>query len=245
MMETQMEKILSSLHARHIRGVYAENRQEANQKILALIPVDATVGIGDSTALRQLGVLQVLQERGTRILNPFEPKGDNVGVEDFRSRRARVIKEATLTDVFLTGSNAITQDGKIVNVDANGNRVAGMFWGHPLSIIVMGKNKIVRDLDDALHRIRTLIAPNHFRIRDELGGRKRRTPCVATGECNDCRAEDRGCNVFTIIEGKPASVNLHVFLVNEDLGLGWDPSWPEERISKIRESYKKFVWIPV
>ena len=240
-----MEKILSSLHARHIHGVYAENRQEANQKILALIPVGVTVGIGDSTALRQLGVLQVLQERGTRILNPFEPKGDNVGVEDFSSRRARVIKEATLTDVFLTGSNAITQDGKIVNVDANGNRVAGMFWGHPLSIIVMGKNKIVRDLDDALHRIRTLIAPNHFRIRDELGARKRRTPCVATGECNDCRAEDRGCNVFTIIEGKPASVNLHVFLVNEDLGLGWDPSWPEERISKIRESYRKFVWIPV
>jgi hypothetical protein len=244
-MENQMEKILSSLHARHIHGVYAENRQEANQKILALIPPDATVGIGDSTALRQLGVLQVLQERGTRILNPFEPKRDHVGVEDFRSRRAQVIKAATLTDVFLTGSNAITQDGRIVNVDANGNRVAGMFWGHPLSIIVMGRNKIVCDLDEALHRIRTLIAPNHFRIRDELGARKRRTPCVATGECNDCRAEDRGCNVFTIIEGKPASVNLHVFLVNEDLGLGWDPSWPEERISKIRESYRKFVWLPL
>ena len=244
-MENPMENILSSLHARHIHGVYAENRQEANQKILALIPVGVTVGIGDSTALRQLGALQDLQERGTKILNPFEPKGDNVGAEDFKSRRAQLIKAATLTDVFLTGSNAITQDGKIVNVDANGNRVAGMFWGHPLSIIVMGKNKIVRDLEDALHRIRTLVAPSHFRIRDELGARKRRTPCVATGECNDCRAEDRGCNVFTIIEGKPASVNLHVFLVNEDLGLGWDPSWPEERISKIRESYRKFVWIPV
>ena len=244
-METQMEKVLSSLQARHIRGVYAENRQEANQKILALIPPEATLGIGDSTTMRQLGVLQALQARGTRILNPFEPKGDSVRVEDFRSGRARIIKEATLTDVFLTGSNAITKDGKIVNVDANGNRVAGMFWGHPLSIIVIGRNKIVRDLDEALHRIRTLIAPSHFRIRDELGARKRRTPCVATGECNDCRAEDRGCNVFTIIEGKPASVNLHVFLVNEDLGLGWDPSWPEDRITKIRESYKKFVWIPV
>ena len=214
-METQMEKILSSLQARHIRGVYAENRPEANQKILALIPPDATVGIGDSTTMRQLGVLQALQERGIRILNPFLAKGDNVGVEDFRSGRARVMKEAALTDVFLTGSNAITQDGKIVNVDANGNRVAGMFWGHPLSIIVVGRNKIVRDLDDALHRIRTLIAPSHFRIRDELGGKQRRTPCVATGECNDCRAEDRGCNVFTIIEGKPASVNLHIVLVSQ------------------------------
>ncbi len=245
MMEKQMEKVLSSLHARHIRGVYAENRQEANQKILALIPPDATVGIGDSTTMRQLGVLSALQERGTRILNPFETKGDNVRVEELRAKRGRVMKEATLTDVFLTGSNAITEDGKIVNVDANGNRVAGMFWGHPLSILAIGRNKVVRDLDEALHRIRTLIAPSHFHIRDELGARKRRTPCVATGECNDCRAEDRGCNVFTIIEGKPASVDLHVFLVNEDLGLGWDPSWPEDRISKIRESYKKFVWIPI
>jgi hypothetical protein len=112
-------------------------------------------------------------------------------------------------------------------------------------VVIVGKNKIVKDLDEALERIRKIIAPTHFRLRCELGGKKRETPCVAAGKCSDCRSKDRGCNVFTIIEGKPTQTNLNVILVDEDLGLGWDPSWPEERIEKIRESYKKFVWIPV
>jgi hypothetical protein len=104
----------------------------------------------------------------------------------------------------------------------------------------------VKDLDEALERIRKVIAPAHFRIRSgELGGRKRETPCVATGKCADCRSEDRGCNVFTIIEGKPTQTNLNVILVDQDLGLGWDPSWPKERIENIRDNYKKFVWVPV
>jgi len=245
-MDTNLEKILSSLRSRHIKGIFAEDYEEANQKILALIPLNATVGIGDSTSMRQLGILQALRERGTKILNPFELKGEEISVENFRQRRARVLKDATLSDVFLTGTNALTQDGKLVNVDATGNRVSGMFWGHPLSIIVVGRNKIVKDLDEALQRIRNIIAPSHFRIRTgELGGRKRETPCVVTGRCNDCRAEDRGCNIFTIIEGKPSQTNLNVILVNQDLGLGWDPTWPQERISKILDNYKKFVWVPV
>jgi len=245
-MDTDIEKILSSLRSRHIKGIFAESYEEANQKILALIPLNATVGIGDSTSMRQLGILQALRERGTKILNPFELKGEEISVENFRQRRARVLKDATLSDVFLTGTNALTQDGKLVNVDATGNRVSGMFWGHPLSIIVVGRNKIVKNLDEALQRIRNIIAPSHFRIRTgELGGRKRETPCVVTGRCNDCRAEDRGCNIFTIIEGKPSQTNLNVILVNQDLGLGWDPTWPQERISKILDNYKKFVWVPV
>jgi len=245
-MDTDIEKILSSLRSRHIKGIFAEDYEEANQKILALIPLNATVGIGDSTSMRQLGILQALRERGTKILNPFEPKGEEISVENFRQRRARVLKDATLSDVFLTGTNALTQDGKLVNVDATGNRVAGMFWGHSLSIIVVGRNKIVKNLDEAWQRIRNIIAPSHFRIRTgELGGRKRETPCVVTGRCNDCRAEDRGCNIFTIIEGKPSQTNLNVILVNQDLGLGWDPTWPQERILRILDNYGKFVWIPL
>jgi hypothetical protein len=122
-------------------------------------------------------------------------------------------------------------------VDAVGNRVAGMFWGHPISIIVVGRNKIVKDLEEALTRIRMIIAPNHVRIRSvELGGRKSKTPCAVTGECSDCRATDRICNVFAIIENKPLFTDLNVVIVNEDLGLSWDPSWPKYRIIKIVEN---------
>jgi hypothetical protein len=245
-MDAVIEKTLSSLRSRHINGVFAPTHEEANQKILALIPQDATVAIGDSTTMRQLGILSALRKRGSRILNPFELKGEQVGIEEFRTQNAKLRQEATLSDVFLTGTNALTQDGRLVNLDATGNRVAGMFWGHPLSLLIVGKNKIVKDLDEALERIRKVIAPAHFRIRSgELGGRKRETPCVATGKCADCRSEDRGCNVFTIIEGKPTQTNLNVILVDQDLGLGWDPSWPKERIENIRDNYKKFVWVPV
>jgi len=240
-MEIKIEQTLTSLRSRHINGFFAEDIEEANQKILALIPLDAIVGVGDSTAIRQLGTLQVLKERGIRILDPFQLKRVNPDIKDDERWKLRV--DATHSDVFLTGTNAITQDGKLVNVDGVGNRVAGMFWGHPISIIVVGRNKIVQNLDQAFYRIRHVISPNHFRIRAiELGGRKRKTPCVETGECKDCRSEDRGCNIFTIIEGKPVRTNLNVVIVNQDLGLGWDPSWPQDRITKIVEEYKKFAW---
>jgi hypothetical protein len=244
-MDAVIEKTLSSLRSRHINGIFAQTSEEASEKILTLIPPNATVGVGDSTTMHQMGILEALGKRGSKVLNPFEPKGEATGADEFRKRNTRLRQEATICDVFLTGTNALTRDGRLVNLDATGNRVAGMFWGHPLSVVIVGKNKIVKDLDEALERIRKVIAPTHFRLRCELGGKKRETPCVATGKCTDCRSVDRGCNVFTIIEGKPTQTNLNVILVNEDLGLGWDPSWPEERIEKIRESYRKFVWIPV
>jgi hypothetical protein len=245
-MDDYLEKTLAALGSRHIKGFFAKDIEDANQKIIDLIPQGAVVGFGDSTAIRQLGVLQILEARGTRILNAFILKGSEIDIGDFRKWREKIINEATLCDVFLTGTNALTQDGKLVNVDAAGNRVAGMFWGHPLSIVIVGRNKIVRNLDEAFDRIKNIIAPTHFQIRSgELGGRKRETPCVATGKCNDCRSKDRGCNIYTIIEGKPARADLHVIIVNEDLGLGWDSSWPEKRITKIRDKYKKFVWLPV
>lgn len=245
-MDDYIEKTLASLRSRHIKGMFAKDIDDAKRNILDLIPRDAVVGIGDSTGVRQLGVLQALKTRGTRILNAFVPRGAAIDTEDFTQWRERTNREATLCDVFLTGTNALTQDGRLVNVDARGNRVAGMFWGHPLSIVVVGRNKIVRNLDEAFDRIKNVIAPTHFHIRSgEMGGRKRETPCVATGRCTDCRSRDRGCNVYTIIEGRPAGTDLHVIIVNQDLGLGWDPSWPHERIETIREEYKKFVWLPV
>jgi len=244
-MDTRCERTLDSLRARHIHGIFAENSEKARLKILNLIPKESVVGIGDSTAVRQLGIPGLLKERGTKLLDAFERLGPDIDPKDIQERRGGILKDATVSDVFLTGTNAITEDGRLVNVDAVGNRVAGMFWGHHMSVIAVGRNKIVRDLNEAFDRIRNIISPNHIHIRTaELGGRKLKTPCVATGKCNDCRTPDRACNIFTIIEGKPWRTDLNVVIVNEDLGLGWDPSWPQERIMKILENYKNFVWIP-
>ena len=245
-MDAQIKETLSSLHSRHIHGIFVEDSEETIQKVMSLIPRDAVVGIGDSTTLRQLGIPNALKERGNKVLNPFEPKGSRTKSQDALRWHKNMLKKATLSDVFLTGTNAITQDGKLINVDAVGNRVAGMFWGHPISIVVVGRNKIVRDMDEAFFRIRKIIAPNHVRIRSvELGGRNSKTPCAVTGECSDCRAKDRVCNIFSIIEGKPFFTDMQVVIVNEDLGLSWAPSWPKKRILQIVEKYKKFVWVPI
>jgi hypothetical protein len=245
-MDVQIKETLSSLHSRHIHGIFVKNAKEASRKIMNLIPHGAVVGIGDSTTAKQLGISQALRERGTSVLDPFEQKRSGPSPNGALRWHKNILKKATISDVFLTGTNAITVDGKLVNVDAVGNRVAGMFWGHPTSIIVVGRNKIVRDVDEAFYRIRKIIAPTHVRIRSvELGGKKSKTPCAVTGECSDCRAADRICNIFTVIEGKPFFTDLNVIIVNKDLGLGWDPSWPKYRIRKILENYKKFVWVPI
>ncbi len=244
-MDIRIEEVLSSLRQRHIHASFAENSEDARQKVTSLISQDAVVGIGDSTTMRQLGIPQTLKEKGIQVLDPFEQDRLQKDPEEGLRQMRKILKEATVGDVFLTGTNAITEDGRLVNVDAVGNRVAGIFWGHPVSIVVVGRNKIVKDLDEAFYRIRNIIAPNHVRIRSvELGGRNSKTPCAVTGECSDCRAIDRICNIFAVIEGKPFFTDLNVIIVNKDLGLGWDPSWPKNRIEQILVNYKRFVWVP-
>lgn len=185
-----------------------------------------------------------MKRRGSRVLDAFEKMEVYPETKEFGEVRRKMIMDSTMCDVFLTGTNAITEDGRLVNVDSMGNRVAGMFWGHPATVIAVGRNKIVKNLDEAFHRVRNLIAPTHSKLKAEIGGFQRGVPCYVTGKCSDCRAADRICNVFTIIEGKPAQTDMKVIIVDEDLGLSYDESWPSERIAKILEGYRKFVCSP-
>jgi hypothetical protein len=99
-------------------------------------------------------------------------------------------------------------------------------------ILLVGANKIVRDLGEALERVQKVISPYHAKY---LG---LSTPCAATGECSDCNSPQRICNITTIISKKPPLVDFLIVLVGEDLGLGWDPEWPKERIEKIAAAYR-------
>jgi hypothetical protein len=242
-MDRQIDLTLRSLHLRNLGGIFAESRDEAKREILDLIPKHAVVGVGDSTTVRQVGVKEELKRRGTTVLDGFDNSIVYTNIKDWEYRED-LVKKSTTCDVFLTGTNVITEDGKLVNVDAVGNRVAGMFWGHPTVIIIVGRNKIVKNLDEAFHRLRKVTAPNHIGMRVQLGGRRVETPCATTCECSDCHTNDRMCNIFTIIEGRPRRTDIKVVIVNEDLGLGWDESWPQERVSKIIENYRRFVWLP-
>ena len=107
-----------------------------------------------------------------------------------------------------------------------------MFFGVKQVILLVGTNKIVQDVEEALERVQKTISPYHAK---NLGVN---TPCASTGECSDCDSPQRICNITTILSKKPPTVDFTVVLVNEDLGLGWDPDWPEDRIERITSSYR-------
>lgn len=233
--EPIIAKTVAALKKRRIAGWAAQNSAQAREIIASIIPVDAEVGIGDSSSVRQIQVLEMLKARGQRIFNGFDLSSQETDLQTHFDHGFWPMIEATVCDVFLTGTNALTEDGRLLNVDGTGNRVAGMFWGHPISIVVVGKNKIVSNLEQALDRVKNVIAPEHVRRKGAP------SPCTRSGRCHDCERPIRVCAVTTIIEGKPGHTDLHVVVVDEDLGLGWDRAWPPDRIKRIIEHHERFM----
>ena len=191
--------------------------------VLDMIPEGATVGTADSVTLLQLGVISALSRRGrNEIINPFIRDEDGHLVVDKEERR-ELTRKALLSDVFVIGTNAVTLDGKLVNTDAYGNRVAAMIFGPRKVVIAVGANKIVKDVNEAMKRIREVCAPLNA-IRH--GTKHHRAhylelPCAKTGLCSDCNHPFRLCRFTTIIEGvrEPERGRINLVLVGEKLGL--------------------------
>ncbi len=220
-MTSDIERCVESLRANNFKVEYVEKAKDAVPIILAAIPADASIEMAGSVSVAQLGLLDLLRQRGNKGLD--FPKPGEFSFDEMRKNRR---------DVLLVSTNAITQDGKLVNTDGMGNRVAGMFFGVKQVILLVGANKIVRNVEEALERVQKTIAPYHAK---HLG---LNTPCASTGECSDCDSPQRICNITTIIQRKPPSLDFLVVLTGEDLGLGWDPDWPEDRVEKIASAYR-------
>jgi hypothetical protein len=230
-----MEEALKNLRKNSFDARFAENIDAVNKIVLSSISKDAVVGVGDSATVRQVGIAEELERRGIKVLNPFSRElttdSSKTVVRDDISRKI------FSCDVLVAGSNAVTEDGKLVNIDAVGNRVASMVFGPRKVFIIAGKNKIAKNVDETLHRVKNLIAPFHAKTKGFA------TPCARTGKCSDCNAPKRICSVISIMEKRPWRTEISVVLVNEDLGLSWDETWPEERIQKIKANYKKVTWV--
>lgn len=234
-MGTRIRKAIDHLIANNFTVHFAKTGETACGIILDMISKDDIVGIGDSATVRQIGILNELEKIGTMTLNPFSRKLTTDPSK--REMRYKISRDIFTSDVLITGANAVTVDGKIVNMDAVGNRVAAMIFGPKRVIIVVGRNKIVENVEEALHRIRHVIAPCHAKTK-EFG-----TPCVHTGICSDCSSKSRICNVTTIMEKRPWQTDTAILLIDDDLGLGWDEKWEDQRISKIRANYEKATWV--
>jgi len=238
-MDSVIEKTLKSLERNHFKAVYADSVTTARDVVLAAVPKGSTVGIGDSVSVRQLDVLDELQAHGRLLVNPFSEEISSLSVtnEVVEEQRKEMHRMALACEVFITGTNALTEDGMLVNTDGGGNRVAGMIFGPDRVMIVVGRNKIVRDLDEAFHRIKNVIAPKLAEIKGM------RVPCIAAGRCVECESEERLCNVTTILERAPTYTAVMVIIVDDDLGLAWSDDWCEERVDLMCASCDELTWL--
>lgn len=161
---------------------------------------------GGSKTAADLGLIQALKEDSTlEFIDPFER---NITLEDSLERR----RQALFADLFITGTNAVTETGHLVNLDRTGNRIAAITFGPKFVVILLGRNKIVSDLDEALFRIKNYAAPLvAMRI-------KAKTPCAVSSYCEDCKTPDRVCNTWSIVEKSYPKGRIKVVLMNQEAG---------------------------
>jgi hypothetical protein len=203
--EVIARRVVTALINNHFNALYCRTRQEACDQIVTSAPANARIGAGGSQTIVELNILEQLKSIGHTVLNHNQP-----GLTG--EQKAEIRLQQLTCDLFLTGTNALTLDGKLVNTDGAGNRVAAMIYGPKKVIVVAGINKIVKDVAAAEQRIKSIAAPlNNKRLGIA-------NPCVQTGECMDCQGSGRICNVTTIISKKPVLTDMTVLVVGEELG---------------------------
>jgi L-lactate utilization protein LutB len=200
-----LTEVAQNLRERNFEVIVVSSGDEALKAALDLIPDESVVGMGGSTTVREIGLLDALRAGSYDLCDQYE---EGISKEENFKRR----KRGLTADVFVTGTNAIAKEGALVNIDGMGNRVAALAFGPEKVILVVGQNKICDTIDAALERVQNHVAPkNAARFGVD-------TPCAKTGECSDCAAAQRICNIYSIIKRQWAPGRIHVILVDEDLG---------------------------
>jgi L-lactate utilization protein LutB len=204
--EKQVERTIHALKKNNFEALFVSDSKAAFEEVMKRIPDGSTVGVGGSVTLTQIGLLDALGKRNIQLISPAQ-QAKNM------DERMDLFRKSFSSDFFLSSTNAITEDGKLFNVDATGNRVGAMFIGPKKTIIVSGVNKIVKDIDAAEKRVREWTAPQNAKRLN------RKTPCVETGVCADCSSPDRICNIYVTLAKRPSRTEVIVILVGEKLGI--------------------------
>ena len=202
--EKRGQVLVKNLKARHFDAYYCATGEEALKKALSLIPQGTSVGWGGCMSCEQIGLVDAIRKGNYQAFDR-----DAVPATE----RERVMKQCLGADVFLTGANAISIDGQMVNIDGNANRVGAICYGPDKVIVVAGMNKVCDDLDSAIKRARTVAAPANMQRFE------RQTPCGINGVCSDCKSEDCICNQMLITRNCRPAGRIVFILVGQDLGL--------------------------
>ena len=198
------EKIIKGLKSRHMEGFFAEDREEALKIALDLIPEGSSVSWGGTMSAKEIGLTQILSEGNYNYI-------DRNGAGTKEEKRKKEI-EAYGCDYYIASSNAITEDGILVNLDGNANRVSCIAYGPEHVIMIVGMNKVTPDLDAAISRTRHEAAPINAQ-RFDID-----TPCNITGACGDCKSPDSICCHLLITRLERHPDRIKVILVNDSLG---------------------------
>ena len=202
--ERLAQTIIKNLKIRHIEAFYCESAQEAVKKVSDLIEDGSSVTWGGTMTVRDLGIPDYLKKRGTlQVL-------DRDLVKTPQEKQDMYLK-AFSADVYLSSANAISEDGVIVNIDGNGNRVAAITWGPKKVIFVIGLNKVAQTVQDALARARSTASPTNA-ARFDI-----KTPCQIDGVCHNCNSPESICNYVHFLRNSPHGRHT-VVLVGENLG---------------------------
>ena len=199
--ELLAKKVIKGLESRNMSGYYAADKEEALKIALELIPEESTVTMGGGMSVREIGLFDAVKSGNYNFIDRDE-------MED---KRAAMLA-AYDADVYLASCNAMTEDGILVNIDGNANRVSAIAQGPKKVVFIVGMNKVCDDVDGALKRARNVAAP----INAQRFGLS--TPCAKTGSCLDCKSPDNICCQFLVTRYSSHAGRIHVILVNDNLG---------------------------
>ena len=198
-------EVIAALEKNEMEPLFFPTAAEAREEVLRRIPPEAKVGMGGSVTLREMGLPEALEQRGNEVYDHWR-----AGLS--KEMRREVGRKHQRSDVFITSTNALTMDGKLINVDATGNRITSMIMGPQKVLVIAGVNKIVKNLNRGLARLKRISPLNCRRRKDP-------TPCAEDLTCHDCDSPARICRVTTIIERRPWGIKeFTVILVGEELG---------------------------
>lgn len=197
--------LAGNLARRQFDAHYCDSREEALQKALELVPDGAAVGWGGAMSAQQIGLMDALRSKPVTLFDRETAQS--------QEERTAILKQCLTANVFLTGANALSLDGQMVNIDGTGNRAAAIAFGPDTVLVIAGMNKVCDTLEQAVIRARTVAAPaNVQRFPND-------TPCKRTGSCQNCISADCICNQLLITRHCRPAGRIKFILVGEDLGL--------------------------
>ena len=199
--ELLAQKVIKGLESRNMSGYYAASKEEALKLALSLIPEKSSVTMGGAMSAHEIGLVDALKAGNYNFIDR----------DQIADKRAAMLA-AYDADFFLSSANAMTEDGELVNIDGNANRVSAIAQGPKKVLFIVGMNKVCSDLDGAMKRARNVAAP----INAQRFGLS--TPCAKTGACMNCKSPDTICCQFLITRFSRHAGRIHVILVNDSLG---------------------------